>query len=172
MYVERYLGKGEAIYAKAQVYNGSMISSWVFTVLSLLLCFISAFFLIFTAILLIVAISNTVSVLTTELVVTNKKVIGKVGLVSTKAMDAPLNKIQNVAVSSGLGGKIFGYGHINISTASGQFRFKNIKHPDDFKAVILNSIDKNEEDDVKKKAMEMAQAMLIAQQSQNFNNNN
>lgn len=36
---------------------------------------------------------------TTELAVTNKNVIGRVGFIRKKVMSSPLNKVQNVAVS-------------------------------------------------------------------------
>lgn len=50
--------------------------------------------------------------LTTELALTNKKVIGKVGLIRTHSVASALNKIQNISISSGLFGKIFSYGTI------------------------------------------------------------
>lgn len=170
MYVEQNLGKGETIVAKVKLDSGGMIFSWILTGLflvlilassndvlrglSVILFFIGCFF----------AISRTISFFTTELAVTNKKLIGKMGLINTRSMDAPLNKIQNVSVSSGLLGKISGCGDIKISTASGIFSYRNVKRADDFKAVVMAQIDLYEEQEAQKRAQEMARAMVAAQQ--------
>lgn len=72
--------------------------------------------------------------LTTELALTNKKVIGKVGLIRTHSVASALNKIQNISISSGLFGKIFSYGTIKIETAGAEpVSFYGIKKPESFK---------------------------------------
>ena len=45
-----------------------------------------------------------------ELAVTNKNVVGKAGFIRKKTMSSPLDKVQNISVSKGLFGSIFGYG--------------------------------------------------------------
>lgn len=75
-----------------------------------------------------------ISFLTSELAITNKRVVGKVGLIRTHSITSPLNKIQNVTVASGLFGKIFGYGGLKIETAgSSPVVFYGIKKPEEFK---------------------------------------
>lgn len=110
------------------------------------------------------AISKTISLAASELAVTNKKLISKFGLINTKSMDAPLNKVQNISVSSGLFGKIFGYGHITISTASGKFIYRNVKQADEFKTLVMSQIQVYEEDEFKRRAEEIAKAMMMNQQ--------
>lgn len=97
--------------------------------------------------------------LTTELGFTNKRLIGKVGLIHTKSLDSPLNKINNVSSSSGLFGKIFGYGNVNITTSSGAYLYKGIVKPEQFKTNLMKQIDQFDEDRIKQQATEMANAM-------------
>jgi len=79
--------------------------------------------------------------LTTELGFTNKKVLGKTGLINTNVMDAPLNKINTVLVKSGLWGKIFNYGSVLVTTSSGKYVFKYLSKPNDFRKMLMNQID-------------------------------
>ena len=51
----------------------------------------------------------------TELVVTDKRVIAKFGLVSTRSIEIRLDKIESVRVQQGLVGKIFNFGDITIT---------------------------------------------------------
>ena len=95
----------------------------------------------------------------TELAITNKRLIGKVGLINTKTLDSPLNKINNASVSSGLFGKILGYGIMHITTSSGSYTFKGVAHPEHFKSTLMNQIDQFDEDRIKKQAQEMANAI-------------
>lgn len=44
-------------------------------------------------------------------------ITGKVGLVKTVKLVAPISKIQNLSISNGLGGKIFGYHNVTVATA-------------------------------------------------------
>ncbi len=151
-YVEKNLNRNETIVKKAQLSPLSLIFTWV---IGILFCWL-------LLIPLIKAIIATVKFCNIELAVTNKRVVGKVGVLDSKSLDAPLNKIQNVSTSSTLGGKIFNYGNITINTAAGTFSFKGIKNADAFKGVIMAQVEQYEEDRVKAQAQEMANAMAAA----------
>ena len=97
-----------------------------------------------------------------ELGITNKRVIGKVGVANTKSLDAPLNKIQNSSVVQPFFGKIFNYGTVRIDTAAGNFEFPAVKNAENFKSILMAQIDQYEEDRVKQQAAEMANAMTSA----------
>lgn len=62
----------------------------------------------------------------TDLILTNKRVFGKCGVISTTQMQAPLDKINSVSFSNGLIGKLLGYGTVRIATASTKFKFRFI----------------------------------------------
>lgn len=82
-----------------------------------------------------------IAILTTRLVVTNKRVEGKTGLIHTERMDSRIEQITSVKVSQGLIGKIFKYGTVNINTAGGNYEFKYIINPERVRKTINNSID-------------------------------
>lgn len=163
MYAERRLNKGETIVQKAKLSPAGVIVSWVITGILFFVMLFSLVFAILFLISLIYSIGKTIEICTTELAVTNKKLVGKLGVITTKAMDAPLNKIQNISVSSGLAGKLLGYGTIQVSTAAGVFKFKYIVNADAFKGLIMEQIDVYEQQQVQNNAEEMARAMMMAQ---------
>lgn len=96
---------------------------------------------------------------TTQLSLSNKRIVGKVGLINTKSMDSPLDKINSVSVESGLGGKIFKYGTIKMQTASTEYEFKFIKNAEQFKKKVAEQIDTYKEEDMNSRAQKIAQAM-------------
>ncbi len=151
-YVEQNLTKNEKVVKNAELNILSLVFAWVFGILFFWLFLIPVF----------KAIKKTVAYCNTELTITNKRIIGKVGAASSKSLDAPLDKIQNASVSSSLGGKIFNYGTIEIDTAAGKFLFMNIKNADSFKNMITVAIDEAEEEKTKRQAEEMAAAMAAA----------
>ena len=100
---------------------------------------------------------------TTELTLTNSRVVGKAGIIKSISCDVKLEKVQNVTVSSGLGGKIFGYGNISVADASGEkWIFRNIGGAEKLKQKIMAQIDISKEEATKKQAQEMAAAMAAA----------
>lgn len=151
-YVENNLGKNETIVKKADMNNLFLLSKWIFGILFFWLLFIPT----------IKALIATIKFKNIELAITNKRVIGKVGVANTQALDAPLNKVQNASVSQTLGGKIFNYGTVRIDTAAGKFEFPAVKNADAFKGMLMAQIDQYEEDRVKQQAAEMANAMSAA----------
>ena len=151
-YVEKNLGKNEAIVKKADLNGLFLVATWI---KGILLCWL---LLIPT----VKAIIATVRFKNIELAITTKRIIGKIGVANTKALDAPLNKIQNVSVAQPFFGKIFNYGTIQINTAAGEYQFGAIKNADAFKRMIMSQIDQFEEDRLKQQADQMAQAMAGA----------
>ena len=180
-YVEKNLSRNETIVKKAIISKLPLIPTWIGGVLlpsvlvKLTISQLSPYLnggstLLFLWILLvplfIKAIITTISIFNIELAVTDRRVIGKSGIINTSAMDAPLDKIQNCSVSSGLWGKIFGYGTIEIHTAADLYLFTMVKNPDAFKKALMAQIEQAQEDKMKQQAEEMAKAMSSAIQPQ------
>lgn len=138
------LGRDEALVTQAKVHWACLIPHIIG-----ILCVVGLF-TIWGAI---------VRMCTTELVITNKRLYGKVGLVHTKTLDTPLNKVNTVSVESGLGGKIFGYGTLHITSSSGSYLYKGIKSPAVFRNALLEEIERYDEERIKKQASEMAAAI-------------
>lgn len=92
---------------------------------------IFSFLNIFTIVGLIWFIIRFYGYKTNDLILTNKRVFGKCGLISTTQMQSSLNKIDSVSFSNGLIGKIIGYGTVQITTQSSVFKFDisvKVKH--------------------------------------------
>ena len=145
VYVEQNIGKDEGLVLEAKIH-------WATLIPHVMLMFIYL-------IGLITIIPAIIRMCTNVLAFTNKKILGKTGWINTHALDAPLDKINNVSVSSGLFGKILGYGTVSITTSSGSYLFKGIAGADSFKTSLMAQIDQFAEDRIKKQATEMAQAM-------------
>lgn len=151
-YVENNLNRNETIVKKADISKLSLIPTWIGGILFCWLLLIP----------LVKAIVNTIKLFNIELAITSRRVIGKFGVVNSAAMDAPLDKVQNCSVSSGLWGKIFGYGTVVIDTAAGKYTFTMVKQADNFKKALMAQIEQAQEDKMKQQAEEMAKAMAAA----------
>ena len=83
-----------------------------------------------------------INVMTTELAVTNKKIIGKVGFIRRIAIDLPLTKIESINVDQGIFGRFFDYGKLAVCGIGGRsITIPNIKNPFVFRQEVLNFID-------------------------------
>lgn len=102
------------------------------------------FFNGFTIIGLIWLLIRFIGYKTNDLILTNKRVFGKCGLISTTQMQSPLNKIDSVSYSNGLFGKIIGYGTVRISTTSSTFKFRFIRDGQTLYNDIFNQLEISE----------------------------
>lgn len=148
-FVENNLLKDEEIVKKANLSKLSLILSWVFGVL---FCWL---FLVPT----IKAIWNTLRYVNTYVVITNKRVVAKSGFGDSASLDLPLNKVQSVSVQQGVFQRLFKYGSLRISTASGEMKYDSIQNPEQVRSVLMAQMDQYEEDRIKQQAAEMANAM-------------
>lgn len=161
-YVEKNLGKDEELVAGANVHSIIFIPKAIICAFLMLIAMFgqnSSFFIFMLVICCAIMAKPLIVFFSTKLYFTNKRLLGKVGLINTKVLDTPLNKINNVSIEQGLGGKLFGYGTIVVSSSSAQYNFKGIKNPEVFRSRLMEQIDKFDEDRIKKQAMEMAKAM-------------
>jgi uncharacterized membrane protein YdbT with pleckstrin-like domain len=73
-----------------------------------------------------------------EFVVTNRRVIRKVGLFAREIEQAPLEKIQDITVDQGTIGRVLDCGTVTIETASerGSMTFPRIAHPEAFRNAL------------------------------------
>ena len=104
-------------------------------------------------------ISRLIAMFTTELSLSNKRLVGKYGLINTKQMDSPLNKINTISVESGLGGKIFGYATVTVNTASTIYIFKCIANAENFKHNVLEEMERFDESRIQEQAKAIANAI-------------
>jgi membrane protein YdbS with pleckstrin-like domain len=167
-YLESNLSRDELVMENAKV-HGIVIAAYIFilvfnVVLGLFLFSLndrSEVFLYITIIPLITVIRAVLGImrlLFLELGFTNKRVMGKEGVINTKRLDSPLNKIDNVSIEQGLGGKIFGFGTIVISSTSSKLKFPHIKTQEVFRSKLMQQIEIFDENRIKKQAEMMTQS--------------
>jgi len=78
----------------------------------------------------------------TELVVTDKRLIVKHGLVSTHSIEIRFEKIETVRVNQGLLGKIFKYGDIMVTGTGTTFDpIPAISHPLEFRSALNQAME-------------------------------
>ena len=97
---------------------------------------------------------------TTHLAVTNKRVIGKVGVLKIDTIDYPVDKIDNVSYNAGFFGNVFKYATVQIGSVSGEKKqIGAIGNARDFKNSVTDAIEKHAEEARKAQAAEIAAAM-------------
>ncbi len=77
-----------------------------------------------------------------DFAVTNKRVMMKSGVMTTRSVELLLNKIEAIAVDQSLAGRMFGYGNI-VVTGSGGTReaFSHIQSPLAFRRAVQSMSD-------------------------------
>lgn len=96
-----------------------------------------AYLYAFAMFLVLMVTGQIGSLITTELVMTDRRVIGKRGLIIKKSIDVPYAEIIGVKVRQGLLGKLFDYGRLVIATKDGvRISFLGIAEPYDIQQQI------------------------------------
>lgn len=135
-YIVNSLSKGEEVVYQAKVHWGVYIPSIFFGVLALVTFGAS----------LIIAIPLAVGAwlysVNTEMAVTNKKVVGKWGLIQRITIEQRLTKVDSIVVNQGLFGRMFGYGSVNVrGSGSSDTPIKYIGNPIEFKRQVEHAIE-------------------------------
>jgi uncharacterized membrane protein YdbT with pleckstrin-like domain len=77
-----------------------------------------------------------------DFAVTNKRVMMKVGVFSTRSVELLLSKIEAIAVHQTFGGRVFGYGDIVVTGSGGtKEAFSNIQAPLDLRRAVQSVTD-------------------------------
>lgn len=129
-YIETALTSGEKI-----AYQGK-VSIWSLMPLILL----GFLFLGFYGLGLIFWAVAAIRFLTTELAITNKRVIAKFGLISRETIEINLQKIESIRVNQGVLGRIFNFGSIVVAGAgTPQAPIPGISSPLDFRRAFIDA---------------------------------
>ena len=129
-YVESALTKGEKV-----IYEGK-ISLWSLLPLMLLGLLTLGLF----GLGLIFWIAAAIRYLSTELAITNKRVIAKFGFISRTTIEINIQKIESIQVNQGILGRIFNFGSIVVSGAGNpQAPVPGISSPLNFRREFLNA---------------------------------
>jgi len=77
---------------------------------------------------------------TTELAITNKRVIAKTGLISRNTIELNLSKIESIRVDQSILGRIFNYGSIIVAGAGNpQAPVVGISNPMEFRKAFISA---------------------------------
>ena len=83
--------------------------------------------------------------MSSEFAVTNKRVVLKLGLVTTRSLELLLTKVEGIAVNQGPGGKLWGYGDIVVTGSGGtKEAFSGIQRPFELRRAIQEATDARE----------------------------
>ena len=91
---------------------------------------------------------KALSISAVELVVTEKKIVGKTGIINSRSTDAFLEKIDYFAIRESLGGRLFNYATIEIGTTSSKVCFPYIEYASYFKNTVMDCIDRKKNYDM------------------------
>lgn len=94
--------------------------------------------LVLSSIILIQAVIRRRS---TEVAVSNKRVLIKTGIVARKSIEVLLAKVESIGVEESAAGRMLGYGSVVVRGTGGTFEtFHNISHPDEFRRQVQAQI--------------------------------
>jgi membrane protein YdbS with pleckstrin-like domain len=113
-YVQNSLISGEKIEKEAVIIW--FCQFWYFLIAIILLFMLDPILCAIAAVLVVCAVINA---LTTELAVTNKKVIGKVGVIHRESVDVPLSNLESIVIDQGVLGRIFNFGTDDVKGIGG-----------------------------------------------------
>src|SRR5882672_8503389 len=136
-YVDSVVGQGEQVLYRARI---SLASYWMFFVLAGLLALSGLIQLAalhegpgLLLLAALFAVPPLISFWTTELAMTNRRFIAKVGLITRRSIEINLAKIESIGVQQGIVGRLFDYGDVVIvGTGGTKEPFRRISQPLEF----------------------------------------
>ncbi len=143
-YVEKSLIEGEEIIFRQKMHWLVFTGSFLMFVLTVVLFIIDeiaglAGLLIFA----LVFLNELIAYLSSDYVITNKRVFIKEGFLKKKIREIQLHKIETMSVEQGILGQIFGYGTLKIIGSGGTPEvLKRLVKPVHFKKIIQEQIEK------------------------------
>jgi uncharacterized membrane protein YdbT with pleckstrin-like domain len=133
-YVEQALTSGERVIYSAKLSLWSQAHLLILGVLSLPIMGLGFLFLLNIAI----------KYFTTELAVTNKRVVAKAGLIRRTTIEINIGKVESIQVQQGIFGRIFNFGSIIVAGAGNpQGAFAGISMPLEFRRAFLETQEQN-----------------------------
>lgn len=128
-YVDSVLSPGEVVQSRAKC------SVW-----SLLPLIILGLLLIFAVVGVLFWLAAFLRYISTEIAVTNKRVIAKTGFITRRTVELNLPKVESIQVEQGLLGRLLNYGTIVVAGAgTPQAPVVGISDPLKFRAAVLQA---------------------------------
>ena len=148
-YIDGNLLAGEQVVFRTRLHWKLLVGPLLFAVATLLLIPILAsqgawnnLALIAPALGLLVLLTAFIRRQSSDFAVTNKRVMMKVGVFSTRSVELLLTQIEAIAVHQSLGGRIFGYGDIVVTGSGGtEEAFSSIQAPLELRRAVQSVTD-------------------------------
>ncbi len=125
-------------------------------------------------------LSGALQIKFNQLVVTNKRLLGRKGIIAKTVIDMPLTKLDNIQSNNGIFGGIFHYGELKIVSAGSQrivngntvddLVYPYVKNTEAFRRDVLAAIDKAKEEEREAQAEAQAEAMKRVQEKMQAEN--
>ena len=129
-FVQGTLGKDEKIIVEGRVSGWALAPSIVLGVITIPLMGLG----------IIIILSAIFTYISTELAVTNKRVVAKTGLIKRSTIELNLSKVESIQVHQGLFGRIFNYGSLVVSGAGNpQAPIPSIADPMNFRRLATEA---------------------------------
>ncbi|WP_347473227.1 PH domain-containing protein (plasmid) [Acinetobacter thermotolerans] len=149
-YIEENLARDEKIIIKAQVTWLSQFWYLLFGVLFILAAIPSKNSIFFLLGVIFIAVA-AIHVITTELALTNRRIIAKSGLIRRNTIELKVNRVESLGVDQSILGRVLNFGSIIVKGVGGSNApIPYIARPMEFRQQVNNFLD--ELDDVNKKA--------------------
>ena len=146
-YIEENLARDEKIIIKAQVTWLSQFWYLLFGGLLILSALGSKSGVPVFIGLILIGIA-VVHVLTTELALTNRRIIAKSGLIRRNTIELKVNRVESLGVSQGVLGRIFNFGSIVVKGTGGSHApIPYIARPMEFRQQVNNFLDELDDKD-------------------------
>jgi uncharacterized membrane protein YdbT with pleckstrin-like domain len=145
-YAENNLIAGEKIVYEGQLHwrvmLGPMIGAAFFGFIGLAVSNLSGYGWLLVVIAVMSAGMGIMRIKSTEMALTNKRVLLKWGILRTRTLEVFLSKIEGISVDEPLMGRMLGYGTIVIRGTGGTHEpFANVARPLEFKRRVQTLID-------------------------------
>lgn len=179
-YIAENLGKDEKVIMEAKLNKLCFVPrlitiglGLIFLIVALVLpdylFVVTVSIVVFSASAIITGALNVLALWNMSLVVTDKRILGKVGILSIATLDYPIEKVDNISLKAGVLGNFFKYYALSIQTAgtsdatSKGIKFDGIENAVEFKNVVVAAIEQHAEDARRLQAEEIAKAMASKQ---------
>lgn len=143
-YVDSHLMRGEKVVYRAHLHAGAAYAGTVIIglivgplgVMALIGGAVTAG-LLALGIVILLWLAARIRMKKSEFVVTDQRVIIKVGWLNQRSVETLLSKVESIGVEQDLGGRLFGYGSIVVTGTGGTHeRFKLIADPLEFRKQV------------------------------------
>lgn len=136
-YVDSNLVKDEQIIRRGVVHWAIFSPAMFFGIFGLLGLAASAGFGVLIAFAVLLLIPEAILRSSTEMAITNKRVIMKRGWISRNTLELNLNKIENLGIDQGLLGRLLNYGTVTVvGTGGTRETFKYVAEPLEFRKTV------------------------------------